>query len=71
MRSLNLSTSINNMTSMEICNKCGASINIFYACDHTNERKMCTECYQFIHWAINSNKDRICTSEEHDSQEYG
>jgi hypothetical protein len=32
-------------------------MDIPYACDHTQERKMCTECYQFIHWAINNKKN--------------
>ena len=34
-----------------------------YACDHTQERKMCTECYQFIHWAINNTNDEIANTQ--------
>jgi hypothetical protein len=40
---------------------CGADSDITYACDHTHERKMCTECYQFIHWAINNNDENVKT----------
>lgn len=36
---------------------------ISYACDHTQERKMCTECYQFIHWAINNTNDEIAKTQ--------
>jgi len=37
--------------------------DISYACDHTDERKMCTECYQFIHWAINKKNDEIAKAQ--------
>jgi NMD protein affecting ribosome stability and mRNA decay len=43
--------------SLEVCYRCGADSDITYTCQHTNERKMCAECYQFIHWTINNNND--------------
>jgi hypothetical protein len=49
------------MISLEVCYMCGADSDITYACDHTHERKMCTECYQFIHWAINNNDENVKT----------
>ena len=69
-RSHNLSAPSCTVTSLEICNRCGANTNIVYAFDHTNERKMCTECYEFIHWAINNNSDRIWTSVKDSCQQF-
>ena len=49
--------------SLEVCYRCGADSDITYACDHTGERKMCTECYQFIHWALNKKNDEIAKAQ--------
>jgi len=50
--------------SLEVCYRCGADSDITYSCDHTQERQMCKECYEFIHWAINNNNDDF---QRHDS----
>jgi hypothetical protein len=51
------------------CYRCGADSNITYSCDHTQERQMCTECYQYIHWAINNNKDSFSKAQWHGFEE--
>jgi hypothetical protein len=48
---------------LEVCYRCQADVGITYACEHTKERKMCTECYEFIHWAINNKKDDIAKAQ--------
>ena len=48
-----------NIISLEVCYRCGTDSDITYSCVHTHERKMCIECYQFIHWAINNDNDEI------------
>ena len=40
---------------MKICSRCRIENTITYSCEHTNEKQMCTECYQYIHWLLNSN----------------
>jgi hypothetical protein len=40
----------------EICNRCRLETNKTYSCEHTNDKKMCTECYQEIHWLINTHE---------------
>ena len=40
---------------MNICSRCRVENIITYSCEHTNEKQMCKECYQYIHWLLNSN----------------
>jgi hypothetical protein len=47
--------------SLEVCCRCGVDSDITYSCNHTHERPMCPECYQFIHWAINNNNEKSTT----------
>jgi hypothetical protein len=42
-------------TLMNICSRCRVENMITYSCEHTNEKQMCKECYQYIHWLLNSN----------------
>jgi len=56
-KSHNLSASTYTVKSLIVCYRCGANTDSVYACEHTNERKICKECYQLIHWAINNNND--------------
>jgi hypothetical protein len=52
-----------NIRSLEACYRCRADTGITYACEHTQERKMCTECYEFIHWAINNKNVEIAKTQ--------
>lgn len=62
-KSHDLSATTYTVMSLEVCYRCGANTDCVYACEHTNERKLCIECYQFIHWAINNNSDGRCINE--------
>jgi hypothetical protein len=42
-------------TPTKICSRCRVENTITYSCEHTNEKQMCKECYQYIHWLLNSN----------------
>jgi hypothetical protein len=41
---------------LDKCIRCGieTSNTSFYSCEHTKEEKMCTECYQEIHWHMSN-----------------
>lgn len=34
------------------CSRCAADSVEPYSCQHTNEMKLCSECYQEIHWLL-------------------
>ncbi len=53
----------NSIMLLEVCYRCRTDVGITYACEHTKERKMCTECYEFIHWTINNKNDDIAKAQ--------
>jgi hypothetical protein len=38
---------------LKICNRCHIGHEVTYACEHTEQKEMCVECYQYVHWRIN------------------
>jgi hypothetical protein len=30
--------------------RCSIKCNVTYFCEHTDQKDMCSECYQSIHW---------------------
>ena len=39
----------------ELCSHCGNPNAETYCCEHTNDKHMCKDCYEEIHWLINDN----------------
>ena len=33
------------------CTRCNTKCDVTYFCEHTEQKDMCTECYQYIHWS--------------------
>ena len=41
---------------MKKCSRCDIETDKVYECDHTDNKEMCKECYQEIHWLLTNNE---------------